>query len=96
MHYRSSLTNQSDVAIGIHEGGYMEYIDKVKLTVDDMSCAHCEKRIQKSLEALPGISNLAIHLEQRIVEFDLNASETPYSTVFSTLEQIGYPAKKNS
>ena len=40
-------------------------MDKLKLTVEGMSCQHCVGAVSKALEAVPGVEVVTVSLEDK-------------------------------
>lgn len=63
-----------------------------KMHVDDMSCGHCVKRVKEALEAIPGVKNVEVSLEdaEATVDVDENIDD---NTLVAAVTDAGYPAK---
>jgi len=62
---------------------------KKKIVIEGMSCMHCVARVEKSLKALEGATNVTVNLEEKtaIVESD---SDIEDSKLKETVEDAGY------
>lgn len=45
-------------------------MEKVSLSISNMSCGHCVKSVKRTLEAVPGVSEAEVFIGTAIVEFD--------------------------
>jgi uncharacterized membrane protein YraQ (UPF0718 family)/copper chaperone CopZ len=70
-----------------------ESTSKMKYTfhVPDMNCKHCQSAVEKALKGIPGVKNVTISLDQRLVKVD---GEVDEKTVTEQIEKAGFtPAK---
>ncbi|MGN1401932.1 MAG: copper chaperone CopZ [Bacillus sp. (in: firmicutes)] len=65
-------------------------MEKVTLQVDGMSCGHCVKAVQESVGELKGVSSVKVHLEEKQVDVEYNASEVTLETIKETIDDQGY------
>lgn len=64
------------------------------LPVEGMSCAHCQGRVQKALEALPGVQSVYVSLEKK--EAVIRAEKpVPVQEAVKAVEEAGYEPGKN-
>ncbi len=61
------------------------------LTIEGMSCMHCVNRVQKSLEALEGVTKVQVNLEagRAVVESDREIAD---QTLVEAVDEAGYDA----
>jgi copper chaperone CopZ len=52
-----------------------------------MSCGHCQMKMTRGLEKIPGVQTISIDLEQKlvVVETDLSREE-----IYKAISEIGY------
>lgn len=64
----------------------------VTLKVDGMSCGHCVGRVQKALDATPGVIEAKIDLGSAtaLIRF---SGETDEDSLAKVVTEAGYPAK---
>ena len=60
-----------------------------KIKVEGMSCQHCANTVTNALNALPGINNVRVNLENREVAFDAELG-ADMELVKETVRQAGY------
>jgi copper chaperone len=61
-----------------------------RLSVPDMSCAHCKAAIEAALRAVPNAGHVQVDLTLRQVEI---AGDAPPEALIAALDRAGYPAK---
>jgi Cu+-exporting ATPase len=66
----------------------------VTLTVNNMSCAHCSGMVQKTLEAIPGISGISVDLATKKARFWVREPPLVDQAV-EAVTQAGYPAARD-
>ncbi len=64
---------------------------KITLNVDNMSCGHCSGMVQKTLEAITGISDISVNLEAKNASFSVQ-EETLVGQAVDAITKAGYPA----
>ena len=81
------------IAADLDRLGYPGRKSRVTLNVASMSCASCVGRVDKALEAVPGVLTVSVNLaaETATVEF-LEGATTPAALMAASAE-IGYPAE---
>ena len=60
------------------------------LTVDGMSCEHCVNAVTKAVEALPGISGVAVDLSAGTVTVVHSDSAASVDEIKRAIEEQGY------
>ena len=80
-------------ALALEELGYPARRAKVMLNVASMSCASCVGRVDRALEAVPGVLEVNVNLaaETATVTY-LEGATTPAALIAASAE-IGYPAE---
>jgi copper chaperone len=63
------------------------------LTVEGMTCSHCENRIKKSLEVLNGVNKVIVDLENKKVSIDYESEKISIDTLIETIKDEGYEIK---
>ncbi|MBC3889631.1 cadmium-translocating P-type ATPase [Acetobacterium paludosum] len=64
---------------------------KKLMKVDDMSCQHCVKRVETTLNAIDGIEDVVVSLEEGQVSFSATDAVDD-AVVIAALTEAGYPA----
>lgn len=65
----------------------------VKLKCTEMSCHKCVKSIESSINKLPGISELKIDLESKIISVTFDESKTDVQSLLNAIVEAGYEAE---
>jgi Cu2+-exporting ATPase len=64
---------------------------RTELSVPDVHCGACIRRVEKSLNALPGVQNARVNLSTRRVAVEWQGRDAP-PPLRHTLDRLGYPA----
>lgn len=70
----------------------MTQISQVTLSIEGMTCASCVGRVEKSLSALEGISDVSVNLASESARMSVNDSARLQEAALS-LDTLGYPAR---
>ncbi len=65
----------------------------ITLAVDNMNCGHCSGMVQKTLEAITGISNISVDLEAKKASFSIQEEALAQQAV-DAITKAGYPAAR--
>ena len=60
-----------------------------KIGIEGMSCGHCVKAVTKALEAIDGISDVTVSLEEKCAEFTAEETVTD-DQIKAAIEEEGY------
>jgi copper chaperone CopZ len=64
---------------------------KITLTIDNMSCGHCSGMVKKTLDAISGISDIAVDLEGKKASFSIE-DKAIVDQAIDAVTKAGYPA----
>lgn len=64
---------------------------RTELSVPDVHCGACIRRVEKALGALPGVANARVNLSTRRVAVEWQGNVSP-PAIRRTLDRLGYPA----
>ena len=64
------------------------------LTVEGMSCSHCENRVKKSVGELTGVDSVTVDLQSKKVVIEYDAEKVNLATISETIEDAGYDVVK--
>lgn len=86
----ASLGPGASVAVGA-PGSPM--LQKVTIPVQGMTCAACQSRVQRALQAEPGVVDASVHLmlKQAVITYD--SAVTSESSLVEAINRTGYEAK---
>jgi len=62
----------------------------VTLSVQGMTCGHCEKAVSQALENLPGVTSVKVHLETGKVEVTYDNAQVTIADMTKAIEDQGY------
>lgn len=62
------------------------------LSVEGMTCNACVARVNRALRSVDGVRNVDVHLRERKVTVEHDASTDPLAMT-GALEEAGYPAQ---
>jgi len=65
-------------------------MERTVLTVEGMSCSHCENAIKKSVGALDGVSSVEVDLKGRTVTVEYDGSKVSLDKIKNEIEDQGY------
>ena len=80
---------ERDAAIGRAE---RKVTMKKVMTIEGMMCGHCTGRVQKALEALEGVTAVAMSLEEKTATVELGA-DVPDEALTAAVTEAGYEVK---
>lgn len=63
------------------------------LTVEGMSCSHCENSVKNAVGALNGVENVSIDLKAKKVSVEYDSERVDLKTIKDTIEDLGYEVK---
>lgn len=61
-----------------------------RLTVPDMTCEACRTTIEGALYLLPGVDEVDVDLERKLVTVEHDASQVPAGQLAVAVEEQGY------
>lgn len=64
------------------------------LTVNGMSCSHCENSIKKSVGDLNGVDSVRVDLKIKKVSVEYDPERVSIETIKETIEDQGYDVEK--
>ncbi|MCX7922286.1 MAG: copper ion binding protein [Clostridia bacterium] len=68
-------------------------IEISNLTVEGMSCSHCENYIKKSVGTLNGVYNVVVDIKSKKVSIEYDTDKVEIQTIKDTIEDQGYKVK---
>jgi len=76
----------------IRKAGYDVPSGSVDLAIEGMSCASCVSKVEKSLNAVPGVTRASVNLATERAHVEL-AGQVPLSDLIKAVETAGYEAR---
>ncbi|WP_039056160.1 copper-exporting P-type ATPase CopA [Enterobacter sp. Bisph1] len=86
----SSLPSEALTAAATELPAAHEIDDSQQLLINGMSCASCVSRVQKALQAVPGVTQARVNLAERTA---LVMGSAPAAELVSAVENAGYGAE---
>ncbi|HEY5584623.1 MAG TPA: copper chaperone CopZ [Ruminiclostridium sp.] len=66
----------------------------INITVEGMSCSHCENSIKKAVGALDGVDLVSVDLGSKKVTVEFDPGKVNDKTIIDTIEDQGYDVVK--
>lgn len=63
------------------------------MSVEGMSCSHCENRIKNAVEALNGVRGVTVDLNNQKVRVEFDDEKVSIDTIKNIIEDQGYEVK---
>ena len=63
------------------------------LTVEGMSCGHCEARVKKAAGAVAGVSSVSVDLKGKKVTVEFDPGAASLQQIKDAIEEQGYDVK---
>ncbi|MFX0173392.1 MAG: heavy metal translocating P-type ATPase [Candidatus Hodarchaeota archaeon] len=100
--YDPAKTNVEELITAVKKAGYgakdFSSIDedsgKVDLKITGMTCASCVSTVEKSLEGVNGVNNVAVNLMTEKASVTFDPTKTTVEELISAVEKTGYGAKR--
>ncbi|MBI2585738.1 MAG: heavy metal translocating P-type ATPase, partial [Rhodospirillales bacterium] len=67
-------------------------LKKLHLMVQNVHCAHCIRRIEDALHAMPGVARARVNLSTRRLVVEWRGTETTAQALIERVTTLGYPA----
>ena len=66
------------------------------LRAGGFSCPSCVRKIEKALDALPGVTGSRVHFETQRIEVDHDAERTGVQDLVDAVDRVGYRARPSA
>lgn len=66
---------------------------RVVFQVDGLSCGSCEGRVRKALTAKPGVREVEVDLDRKLVAVSYEEGRADPKALADTIASLGYPAR---
>ena len=90
--YDPAQTGLKDLAAKVTDLGYQVAPDKVEFQITGMSCAACSARIEKALNALPGVFSATVNLATERATVEFSGNELSFQQIQAKVKKLGYEA----
>ncbi|WP_424970538.1 heavy metal translocating P-type ATPase [Dinoroseobacter sp. S76] len=81
-----------DVSDALAKAGYAPRVARTTLTVTKMSCASCAGRVERLLQALPGVQEASVNLAAETATLRYLEGATSPAQLMATATEAGFPA----
>ena len=71
-------------------------MNKYRLTVPNISCAHCKKTIEDTLADIEGMQAVSVDIEDKYVDATFDESDVSLQKIEDILDGIGYTVEKKT
>ena len=90
--YDPAQTGLRELAAKVADLGYQVAPDKVEFKITGMSCAACSARIEKALNALPGVFSATVNLATERATVEFSGNELSFQQIQAKVKKLGYEA----
>jgi Cu+-exporting ATPase len=90
--YDPAQTGLKELAAKVTDLGYQVAPDKVEFQITGMSCAACSARIEKALNALPGVFGATVNLATERASVEYIGQELSFQQIQAKVKKLGYEA----
>ena len=90
--YDPAQIGLKELAAKVADLGYQVAPDKVEFKITGMSCAACSARIEKALNALPGVFSATVNLATERASVEFSGNELSFQQIQSKVKKLGYEA----
>ncbi|MFF9923003.1 heavy-metal-associated domain-containing protein [Micrococcus luteus] len=66
------------------------------LRAEGFSCPSCVRKIEKALDALPGVTGAQVHFETQRIEVDHDPQTTTAQDLVEAVAKVGYTARPSA
>ena len=66
----------------------------INLTVNGMSCSHCENSVKKAVGALDGVDSVKVDLTNKKVSVEYDPGKVNPDTIAQAIEDQGYDVER--
>ena len=63
---------------------------KNSFPIKGMTCGNCASHVEKALQALPGVFQIQISLEQHLAQVEYDSTLVTYTNMAAALKEAGY------
>ncbi|MEM1079015.1 MAG: heavy metal translocating P-type ATPase [Pseudomonadota bacterium] len=81
-----------DVSEALSQAGYAPRVATTTLTVTRMSCASCAGRVERLLEAIPGVEEASVNLTAETATLSYLEGATSPAQLLAAVTEAGFPA----
>lgn len=86
-------TNAVEIAAAITNAGYSVPTQVLRLVIDGMTCASCQQRVERALEAVSGVRSAAVNFAQDQALVTVSAGSLEPTDLIAAVSNAGYSAR---
>ena len=86
-------TNAVEIAAAITNAGYSVPTQVLRLVIDGMTCAACQQRVERALEAVSGVRSAAVNFVQDQALVTVSAGSLEPTDLIAAVSNAGYSAR---
>lgn len=68
-------------------------MEDITLSIEGMTCAHCEMTVTKALREISGVKSVNVSLDENTAYIEYKSSKTSPEKLIVAVEKAGYKAK---
>jgi P-type Cu+ transporter len=91
--FDSGNANPGAVAEAVSKAGYTPGSKVIELGIDGMTCASCVGRVEKALQAVPGVLEASVNLASEAARVTVVAGTASSDDLAAAVERAGYQAR---
>ena len=69
-------------------------MEEVTLSIEGMTCTHCEMTVTKALKEISGVKSVRVSLNENSAFIEYKSSKISPEKLIEAVERVGYKAKK--
>jgi Cu+-exporting ATPase len=92
----SDTADARQIADALDAAGFPAEPENIRLTVEGMSCASCVGRVERALDAVPGVVSASVNLATSEARVSVLTGADGRRAVLEALDAAGYPARPDT
>ena len=84
----------AQIAAALTGAGYPARTEVITLSVEQMTCASCVRRVENALAAVPGVIAASVNLASETAQVTVLAGSARLADLVAATSAMGYPAKR--
>ncbi|MBL0373862.1 copper-translocating P-type ATPase [Rhizobium sp. KVB221] len=86
-------TSPADLSAAIVGAGYQTGEEDIALAIEGMTCSSCVRRVEKALQAVPGVISASVNFATERADIKRIAGAGDVAALIGAIEQAGYSAR---
>ena len=67
-------------------------MEEITLSIEGMTCAHCEMTVSKALKEISGVKSVKVSLDEKTAFIEYKSTKTSPKKLIEAVENAGYKA----